>query len=84
MGTVCKPLIAVGGQTCEVSVGGVLLSGAEYASLTAHLAAGGGSGPTSGAFPFFKTNGTLDSIPVTNGELPFYTSDGTLDPIPVS
>jgi hypothetical protein len=35
-------------------------------------------------FPFYKTDGTSDTITITNGQFPFYKADGTADNIGVS
>ena len=35
-------------------------------------------------FPFYKSDGTSDTIAITNGTFPFYKSDGTADNIGVS
>lgn len=49
---------------------------------------GDGSGLTnlsiSTTFPFYKADGTSDTIAVTNGSFPFYKADGTQDNIGVS
>ena len=42
---------------------------------------GGGSGTS---FPFYKTDGTSDTIAITSGTFPFYRADGTSDTIPVT
>ena len=36
------------------------------------------------AFPFYKADGSLDSITIASGNFPFYKADGTLDNIGVS
>jgi len=44
---------------------------------------GGGGGAS--VFPFYKSNGSSDTIAITSGEFPFYKADGTtLDTIPVT
>ena len=35
-------------------------------------------------FPFYKADGSLDSITIASGNFPFYRADGTLDNIGVS
>lgn len=40
-----------------------------------------GTGPVNTCFPFYRSDGTLDTITVVSGLLPFYRSDGTYDPI---
>jgi len=35
-------------------------------------------------FPFFKSDGTSDTITITNGTFPFYKADGSADNIGVS
>tara|TARA_R110000765_G_C18709514_1_gene582839 strand:- start:325 stop:750 length:426 start_codon:yes stop_codon:yes gene_type:complete len=42
----------------------------------------GGGNPT--LFPFFKSDGSSDTIAITNAEFPFFKSDGSQDNIGVS
>jgi len=46
----------------------------------AKLPQGGGTVPET-CFPFYRADGTLDTIKTITGLLPFYRSDGTYDPI---
>ncbi len=41
-------------------------------------------GTISTIFPFFKSNGTSDTIAITSGTFPFFKSNGTSDTIPVT
>jgi len=40
-----------------------------------------GGTPTNTCFPFYRADGTLDTITVVSGLFPFYRTDGTFDPI---
>lgn len=47
----------------------------------AKISQGGGGTPPETCFPFYRADGTLDTIAVVSGLFPFYRTDGTYDPI---
>ena len=56
--------------------------GSTSSNVAVWSSGGGGSGTS---FPFYKADGTSDTIAITSGEFPFYKADGTtLDTIPVT
>jgi len=43
-----------------------------------------GASASATTFPFYKADGTSDTIAITSNQFPFYKADGTLDNIGVS
>jgi hypothetical protein len=50
------------------------------AAVMEEITAGGGAT----TFPFYKADGTSDTIAITSGTFPFFKADGTSDTIPVT
>ena len=73
------------GTPSNATVGLTQLSATGTASSTTYLR-GDNSWATVAAttFPFYKSDGTSDTIAITSGTFPFYKADGTLDTIGVS
>ena len=61
--------------------GGQVLTASSTAANTFSWEDAGGGATT---FPFYKADGTSDTIAITSGTFPFYRADGTSDTIPVT